>query len=227
MTDDDLSLTHSEQISEIVAALLKVQATEPTALKQAENPHLRSKYADLEAVMSSVRPALTANGVLLIQAADVVDGRVGVTTLLVHVSGQWFRSRLLLTPTKNDPQAIGSCITYGRRYGLSAMAGVVTEDDDAERGKAPEKKLELRAEPADSPTRFTINGRQYETGGITKGTLLDLWAIGKQLDKETSKGTAAQIVADIAAKEHVTELTEAEAQQVRLAFIEKRKGGTI
>ena len=143
MTDDDLSLTHSEQISEIVAALLKVQATEPTALKQAENPHLRSKYADLEAVMSSVRPALTANGVLLIQAADVVEGRVGVTTLLVHASGQWFRSRLLLTPTKNDPQAIGSCITYGRRYGLSAMAGVVTEDDDAERGKqAPEKKLE-------------------------------------------------------------------------------------
>ena len=120
----------SLHIKDLTAALVKVQAEIKPAAKKSENPFFHSKYADLAEVWNACRDALTKNGLAVIQTtSESMDGIVVVTTL-AHTSGQWIRGKLLLKPVKPDPQGIGSCITYGRRYALAAIVGVCTDDDD-------------------------------------------------------------------------------------------------
>lgn len=129
-------MTHSEQINEIAAALSKAQAVIAGAAKDSENPFFKSKYADLASVWDACRKPLTDNGLSVAQTAAADDGHVGVTTILMHASGQWIADRLVMKPTKDDPQGIGSCITYARRYALAAMVGVAPEDDDGNAASA-------------------------------------------------------------------------------------------
>lgn len=153
---------HSEQIDKLAAALVKVQASIKPAMKSSANPFFKSKYADLGEVWSACREALTANGIAVVQGG----GGDGLMTMLLHQSGQWVAGSFPLSPVKPDPQAIGSAITYLRRYSLAAMVGVVTEDedDDAEaamaRGNGHASPLPAKAEPAPAPSvpRAPING---------------------------------------------------------------------
>jgi hypothetical protein len=88
-------------------------------------------YSDLESVMEACRGPLNENGIAVIQI-PVTDGQmVTVTTIFGHKSGQWIESDLTMISTVNTPQAIGTTISYARRYALQAMAGVASEDDDA------------------------------------------------------------------------------------------------
>jgi hypothetical protein len=125
-------VNQSENIGELAAALAKAQAAMDNAKKDSDNPFFKSKYADLTAIWSACREQLTANGLAIVQATDESDDAVVVVTKLIHSSGQWMEGRLRMKPVKNDPQGIGSCISYARRYALAAMVGVCTEDDDAE-----------------------------------------------------------------------------------------------
>lgn len=128
-----MDTTIAEQTSrcdKIAAAMVKVQSQIKGALKDSTNPHLRSKYADLASVWDACRAALTANGIAVIQCPRSDGTKVEVETILLHESGQSIESSLTLIPVKNDPQGIGSCITYARRYGLASMVGVTAEDDD-------------------------------------------------------------------------------------------------
>lgn len=120
----------SESIKELASALVKVQASVLKAKKASDNPYFKSKYADLTEVWDACREQLTANGFAVIQLTDESDDAVVVVTKLVHSSGEWVEGRLRMKPVKNDPQGIGSCITYARRYALAAIVGVATEDDD-------------------------------------------------------------------------------------------------
>lgn len=121
----------SDKIDELAKALNLAQAKIKPAVKASTNPHFRSKYADLGAVTDSARPVLTANGLSYAQTFAESNGEtVTICTTLMHASGQWIRSSLTLKPTKPDPQGIGSAITYGRRYGLAAILGIVADDDD-------------------------------------------------------------------------------------------------
>lgn len=129
-------MTHSEQINEIAAALSKAQAVIAGAVKDKTNPHFKSDYADLASVWDACRIPLTNHGLSVAQTAATDDGRVNVTTILMHVSGQWIRDTLAMKPTKDDPQGVGSCITYARRYALAAMVGVAPEDDDGNAASA-------------------------------------------------------------------------------------------
>ena len=119
-------------LDQLATALAKAQAAMEGAVKDSTNPHFQSRYADLASVWGACRAALTANGLAVVQAVRVADGRVYVRTILLHASGQWISSELGMQPVDLKPQAIGSCITYGRRYGLAAMVGVAPEDDDGE-----------------------------------------------------------------------------------------------
>lgn len=127
----------SENKDEIVKALFVMRANLGDVRKNATNPHFKSKYADLGAVVESVDPGLEKAGLTMLQGAggSIEGGEYCVTveTMLLHKSGEWVRSRLLLKPSKGDPQGAGSAITYGRRYGLQALCGVVPEDDDGNR----------------------------------------------------------------------------------------------
>jgi hypothetical protein len=121
----------SPTINALAEALLTAQGALKPALKDSTNPHFKSKYADLQSVWEAARPALQKSGLSVTQTFANTNGEVvTVVTTLLHKSGEWIRSELTLKPSKPDPQGIGSAITYGRRYGLSAILGIVADEDD-------------------------------------------------------------------------------------------------
>tara|TARA_R100001082_G_scaffold56526_1_gene31156 strand:+ start:269 stop:733 length:465 start_codon:yes stop_codon:yes gene_type:complete len=122
----------SDQIDKLAGALAKAQSEIRGAAKKSKNPFFNSNYADLHTVIESCMPQLSKNGISVVQGTDFnrTDGWF-VTTMLMHSSGQWIKSscKIILGP-KQDIQALGSAITYGRRYGLSSIAGIGQFDDD-------------------------------------------------------------------------------------------------
>lgn len=120
----------SQNIGELAKALSVAQSQIKPAIKESENPFFRSKYADLASVWDVCREPLSKNGLSVSQLISDGDDVVTVVTLLMHVSGQWLESELSLVPKDKTPQGVGSAITYARRYALSAIVGVSTEDDD-------------------------------------------------------------------------------------------------
>lgn len=145
----------SEQINELAAALAKAQGQIEGAKKSSSNPFFKSKYADLAECWNTCREALTANEISVIQMPEEINenGRLNITTMLAHSSGQYISSTLTMTVTKLDPQAIGSAITYGRRYALAAMVGLAQEDDDGEKAMASQEKKDKK--PVESPINIT------------------------------------------------------------------------
>ena len=145
----------SEQINELAAALAKAQGQIEGAKKSSSNPFFKSKYADLAECWNTCREALTANEISVIQMPEEINenGRLNITTMLAHSSGQYISSTLTMTVTKLDPQAIGSAITYGRRYALAAMVGLAQEDDDGEKVMARQEKKDKK--PVESPINIT------------------------------------------------------------------------
>lgn len=145
----------SEQINELAAALAKSQGQLEGAKKSSSNPFFKSKYADLAECWNTCREALTANEISVIQMPEEINenGRLNITTMLAHSSGQYISSTLTMTVTKLDPQAIGSAITYGRRYALAAMVGLAQEDDDGEKAMARQEKKDKK--PVESPINIT------------------------------------------------------------------------
>jgi hypothetical protein len=130
----------SQDITELAKAMLKVQTALSPALKDKTNPFTKSTYATLNSVMDSCRSALLAENIWLTQyPAPVEPGCLSLVTKLTHAdSGQWQSSLLIMPLPKADPQGYGSALTYARRYALSAMLGMVTEDDDdGEGAKSP------------------------------------------------------------------------------------------
>jgi hypothetical protein len=108
----------------IYAALAKAQIEMGPALKDSTNPAFSSKYADLASVWDACRVALSANGLAVVQGPELAERGVSVTTRLLHSSGQWAESTLILPMDKATAQGAGSAITYARRYSLAAMVGV-------------------------------------------------------------------------------------------------------
>jgi hypothetical protein len=109
------------------------------------NPHFKNMYADLESVWDACRMPLSKHGLAVLQPVSAAGAKVTVTTVLAHKSGQWFASDLEMTSQQNTPQGIGSTITYGRRYGLSAMVGIAPEDDDGQQGSQRDLNQERAA----------------------------------------------------------------------------------
>lgn len=122
----------SAEITELAEAMIQVQQSLSPALKDAENTFTNSRYATLHSVMNTCRDALLAQGIWLTQYPVPVNvGQLGLVTKIVHAeTGQWQASLLTMPLPKNDPQGYGSAMTYGRRYGLAALVGIVTENDD-------------------------------------------------------------------------------------------------
>ena len=122
----------SESIKNLALALNKAQAEMGAASKGKDNPFFKSKYADLAEVVKAVKEPFANNGLSYTQFPVSNENGVGVSTRLMHVSGQWLEMEYTLPTVKKDPQASGSAITYARRYALQSIAGIPTADDDAE-----------------------------------------------------------------------------------------------
>lgn len=121
----------SGELKDLFTALAKAQAEMQTAGLSSENPYFKTRYADLAAIVKASRPALTKNGLSIIQQIITSDeGHTYLHTLLCHASGQWVESRVRIVPPKADVQSLGSYITYLRRYSIAALCGIVTSDED-------------------------------------------------------------------------------------------------
>ncbi len=160
-------MNKSESIKELATALNLAQAEMSGAKKKTTNPFFKKSYADMNSVVDAVRIPFSDNGLSYAQFPLFSDGKVGVETILMHSSGEWISSELLLPMVKQDPQAAGSAITYARRYALQAIAGIPSEDDDGNQaskpaakqkpidGKALAAKYNTSNDPADTWARFS------------------------------------------------------------------------
>ena len=145
-------MNKSESIVQLARALTLAQKDMGKASMDSANPFFKSKYADLTSVWEACRKPLTDNGLSIVQTlgiAGVSESQV-LETILLHNSGEWISGILKLNPVKNDPQGMGSAITYARRYSLAAMVGICPEDDDGE-GAMKRQKTEPKAEPKAKP----------------------------------------------------------------------------
>lgn len=124
-------MNKSDSIKELAGALAQAQAELGNASKNAQNPHLKSKYADLAEVLNTVRPVLASHGIAFTQMPSYEAGIVSVETMLMHSSGEWLSSTISAPVTKQDAQGVGSATSYCRRYALAAICGIAQEDDDA------------------------------------------------------------------------------------------------
>jgi hypothetical protein len=133
----------SEQINEIAKALSVAQAKITGAIKDTQNPHYKSFFADLASVMDAIRTPFAESGLSYTQTTRITEnGGVVLVTTVMHHSGQWLAGEYPVIPIKNDPQGLGSAMTYARRYTLSAVAGVAQVDDDGEAAMGRNKDLE-------------------------------------------------------------------------------------
>jgi hypothetical protein len=152
-------MNKSELINELATALAKAQGELENASKSSNNPHFKSKYADLAEILNTVRPVFASHGLSVTQCPSFEAGIVSVETILMHSSGQWITSVISAPVSKLDAQGVGSAITYCRRYSLASVAGIAQEDDDANSavGHAPRQQqrpaaqLEKPAKPRITP----------------------------------------------------------------------------
>jgi len=117
-------------LDKLAPALAKAQAELKNATLNKVNPHFKSKYADLAGIRDTVTPVLSKHGLSIIQFTEVTNVGFCLVTMMLHESGQSISGRYPLPELLEKPQAMGSAVTYARRYALSAMCGISAEEDD-------------------------------------------------------------------------------------------------
>ena len=141
----------SDSISELAKALCIVQGKLEGSKKDSVNPFYKSRYSTLSSVWDACRQLLTENGLAVVQTnSPSSENTTTVDTTLLHNSGEWIGGSMTVPLSKNDPQGVGSAITYSRRYGLSAILGISPEDDDAEGATIRKDPAKVVKEPSAS-----------------------------------------------------------------------------
>lgn len=134
-------MKQSESIKNLAAAMSKFQGQLSSASKSKANPFFKSKYADIAEIWDTIKEPLCANGLSVIQLPSTnINGEATLVTTLLHESGEYMSAETPLIILKKDPQAVGSAITYFRRYALAACLGVVQDDDDDDGNAASQVK---------------------------------------------------------------------------------------
>ena len=210
--NDILSLSRqavsSEQISQISAALAKAQPDFGTPTKRRTatvyskrtNKTFTYKYADLEDVMKCVRKPLADNELAIVHMTQEFAGQVELVTRLVHSSGEYFQSIYPVKAEADRPQEMGSAMTYARRYTVSALLGIASEEDDDAQGaqegarsagrdsaqKQAINELAARREAPKAATGPDLSIMSPETGEIewsrTNASLGDVREFMRQLE---------------------------------------------
>lgn len=167
--------------SNIAMALCKAQMQMTRALKSAKNPHLKNNYADLASVQDACQAPLNDNGIAIFQPIGTEDGKPFVETVFMHgESGETLSCRVWLIVGKNDMQGLGSAITYARRYGLMAMAGIAPDDDDGHAAVKSVKAAPVAEEMTQADElRHIENMRKSETLDELKHHYTILFKAGK------------------------------------------------
>ena len=138
----------SESIKTISPAILEAQKAIEAAIKTSTNPHFKSKFADFPDVVDAVKKPLNDNGIAFIQSVDRDEHGTFIETRLQHSCGEWIASYTpVLQKDASNPQHMGSGITYAKRYGLQAICGLPTEDDDGNTASKPMDPPKAQIQP--------------------------------------------------------------------------------
>jgi hypothetical protein len=165
------------ETSPSIAALAKAlaafqgEATNPpktrTAVVEHKNGGKHSyNYADLSDIITAVKAGMKKHGLSVVQSAVSTEQGIGVSTMLTHESGEWVKSDPLILPLRDaTPQAAGSAVTYARRYALSAILGISTEeDDDAGIAEDHQKNRPQAVRPQPAPQPAPQTAKPTENG---------------------------------------------------------------
>lgn len=167
----------SESIDQLAAAVANVQAELEPAAKNSENPHVKKRYADIAAVYAAIKEVMPKHGIAVVQTMMPDEANYArVRTTLMHKSGQWIAGECRMPcDRQGGVQGMGSAITYARRYSLSAMVGVVSEDDDDGIGAMPRRQSE--------PARQSRAPQQTESRpqAVSKAQLQKLQILFKEI----------------------------------------------
>lgn len=183
----------TQQATTFASAFFNLQKELKPAIKESENPGFKnSKYADLGAVWDAIREPLQNNQFAIIQKTDFDNDNMWLETALVHApTGEKMIGRYPLRPTKADPQGYGSALTYARRYSITALLGVIAEDDDGNAASAkpvPAKPAPTAAQaaPVTPPQEVTTERKQSAANwcfeakehvlSLANGAALETWA---------------------------------------------------
>lgn len=152
-------MNKSETIGKLAGALTAAQAEMPDVKKNAVNPFLKNKYADLGAVIETSRPYLAKNGLSISQFPTSDADKIGVTSILMHTSGEYIEDTIYISTSDSKglsvAQSAGVVISYLRRYGWTSILGMYAEEDTdggaakpAPVGKSPQSKEPMTLEKA-------------------------------------------------------------------------------
>jgi hypothetical protein len=182
----------SEQIDELVAALSKAQGEISNPVFDRRNPHFNSSYASEAAIMDAIRVPLSKHGLALTH--QTVDGVL--ITKLLH-GNQWLGTEWKLNVTSGKPQERGSELTYGRRYNICGLIGIVGDsDDDANAAtKAPVKLIERPKPVAPSKAAQALveiaAGNDGPSGEVVSDKPFDWKAFGEQILEQAKQANIA------------------------------------
>lgn len=168
----------SPSIAALAAALAQAQGQIAPVGKNCANPHLKNRYADLAAIREAIREPLAAAGLAVTQLPIVLeDGRCALRTMLLHASGEWLACTFPVEAGEsrgiNPMQSLGSALSYIRRYAISALLNLATEDEDdghaasqrsARREDRPARRDDRPARPAPNPSPVPGQTRRPESG---------------------------------------------------------------
>lgn len=118
------------ELNELAAALAKAQGELKNATLNKINPHFKSRYADLSAIIDATRATLAKHGLSVVQTTKVSEAGLSLETRLLHSSGQFIVGEYPLPMVTDKPQQMGSALTYARRYSLAAICGISADEDD-------------------------------------------------------------------------------------------------
>lgn len=182
-------MNHLEQsaINELAAALAKAQGEIQPAPKDAANPFFKSRYASLPAIREAMRVAFANHGLSVIQRPYIFDGKLVLETILLHESGQYMDCGELSAQVDLDnPQQMGSAITYFRRYALAAISQTVADEDDDGNAASRRPKPPL---VVNTPTQIAEDAKRIENAKVAIANATstsDLKLLGDVLKTETS-----------------------------------------
>lgn len=153
-------MNKSENISTLAAALVKAQAKIGAAKKGSVNPFYHSKYADFGQILEACKEALLEEGLTIVQLV----GRDYLNTIILHESGEWIEDQMTC-PTNQNPQTVGSWITYARRYALQAALLIPSkDDDDGEEAAKPAREDQAIVERQERREGEAEKARSYSKG---------------------------------------------------------------
>lgn len=128
--------------------LLEVQKEIGAIKRDSENPYFKSKYFDINALLSEVKPVLNKHGLILTQALCTIEGKLGLETSIIDSEGIDAISSKCPISENPDPQKQGSAITYFRRYALQSLLGLEAEDDDGNGASQSKNPVKRNIEPS-------------------------------------------------------------------------------